>query len=89
MPTYVFRNKETGDEQEVRITIAERDAFLAENPDWEQPVNTIMRTGSSILLGIGEKGARHRRPSTDFNSRLKQINEAHNTKGSPSTVRSW
>ncbi len=40
MPTYEFRNKETGDVTEVFMKIAEKDQYLADNPHLEQTMTT-------------------------------------------------
>ncbi len=36
MPTYQFRNKETGEEQEVVLRMSFLDQWKLDNPDWEQ-----------------------------------------------------
>ena len=36
MPTYEFRNKQTGEVTEVFMKISEKDKFLADNPHLEQ-----------------------------------------------------
>jgi len=36
MPTYNFRNKETGEETEITMMIAELDQYKADNPHLEQ-----------------------------------------------------
>lgn len=48
MPTYSFLNKKTGEETTVEMKIAEREAYLKENPDLEQII-----TNASYVHDIG------------------------------------
>ena len=59
MPTYTFINKENGDEWTERMTIADRDYFLEENPHIEQKIVAIATVDSWGISG----GAR---PPADF-----------------------
>lgn len=40
MPTYTMHNKDTGETENMFMTVSERDVFLSENPQWEQSLNT-------------------------------------------------
>ena len=46
MPTYTWRNKETGEEWTERMSIAERETFLTENPNVEQKIVSIATVDS-------------------------------------------
>lgn len=51
MPTYEFRNKETGNVTEVFMKIAEKDQYLTDNPHLEQTLTTAPAfTGDHITL---------------------------------------
>ena len=41
MPTYVFRNKETGEQFEKIMKISELDSFRAENPQLETVIQAV------------------------------------------------
>lgn len=41
MPTYVFRNKETGEQFEQVMKISELDSFRAENPQLETVIQAV------------------------------------------------
>ena len=38
MPNYSYRNKITGEEKIVNMTMAEHDTYLDDKPDWEQMI---------------------------------------------------
>ena len=38
MPNYTFKNKVTGEEKTVNMTMAEHDTYLDDKPDWEQMI---------------------------------------------------
>ena len=59
MPTYTFRDKNTGDEWTERMSIAERETFLIENPHIEQKIVAIATVDSWGICG----GAK---PPADF-----------------------
>ena len=40
MPTYTMHNKDTGETKDMFMSVAERDVFLSENPQWEQSLIT-------------------------------------------------
>ena len=40
MPNYTFKNKTTGEEVTVTMTMAEHDTYLDDKPDWEQVIRS-------------------------------------------------
>ena len=38
MPNYTYKNKVTGEEITVNMTMAEHDTYLDDKPDWEQMI---------------------------------------------------
>jgi len=69
MPTYTFINKETGKEETHFLTLSQREAFLADNPNMTQKLSTPA-FGDSVRLGI-------RRIDDNFNDVLKKAKSAH------------
>ena len=67
MPTYVFRNKETGEQFEKLMKISELDPYRAENPHLE----TIIQ--SPMICDPVRIGAR--KMDTGFKEVLQKINE--------------
>lgn len=61
MPTYNFRNKETGEETEITMRIAELDQYKADNPHQEQYL-----TGAPII-------ARGHGTTRQFDSGFKEV----------------
>lgn len=51
MPTYEFRNKDTGEVIEKQMKIAEKEEFLKENPDYES-FHSTMNLGDPVRLGV-------------------------------------
>ena len=77
MPTYNFRNNETGEEIELQMKIAELDDYKNNNPHMTQ-----FLTGAPSLsynpAGLGVKGTM--KTDDNFNSLLKHIKKG-NSKG--------
>lgn len=69
MPTYTFRNKETGNEETHIMSLAQREQFLENNPTFMQ-VPPVVAFGDSVRLGI-------RRIDDGFNDVLKKAKKAH------------
>lgn len=69
MPTYTFRNKETLEETTQVLSLAEREKFLEENPNYMQ-VPPVVAFGDSVRLGV-------RRIDNGFNDVLKKAKQAH------------
>jgi hypothetical protein len=77
MPTFGFRNKETGETTEQFMSFTERDEFLAANPHMETCIVGAPAIGDSVRMG---------RQKTDQNFRdlLKHIDKRA---GSKSTIK--
>ena len=52
MPTYTFKNKNTQEVVEERMSISAMETYLAENPDWEMYYGTPPAIGDSVRLGL-------------------------------------
>lgn len=68
MPTYVFRNKETGEQFEKIMRISELDTFRAENPQLE----TVIQ---AVAFGDPTKLSSTRKFDTGFKEVLQRIHE--------------
>jgi hypothetical protein len=68
MPTYVFRNKETGEQFEKIMKISELDTFRQENPQLE----TVIQ---SVAFGDPTKMTSTRKFDTGFKEVLQRIHE--------------
>ena len=62
MPNYDILHKPTGEVTEKFMTIAEKELFLKENPEYEQ-VFMKMRVGDPVALGV-------QRPPSDFTNHV-------------------
>jgi hypothetical protein len=69
MPNYDILHKPTGEITEKFFTIAAKEQFLKENPDYEQ-VFTKMRVGDPVALGV-------QRPPSDFTNHVLAPIERH------------
>lgn len=68
MPTYVFRNKETGEQFEKIMKISELDSFRAENPQLETVIQTV-------AFGDPTKLSTTRKFDSGFKEVLQKIHE--------------
>jgi hypothetical protein len=68
MPTYVFRNKETGEQFEKIMKMSELDSFRQENPQLE----TVIQ---SVAFGDPTKLTSSRKFDTGFKEVLQRIHE--------------
>jgi hypothetical protein len=68
MPTYVFRNKETGEQFEQIMKISELDSFRAENPQLE----TVIQ---AVAFGDPTKLSSSRKFDSGFKEVLQKIHE--------------
>jgi hypothetical protein len=68
MPTYVFRNKETGEQFEKIMKISELDTFRQQNPQLE----TVIQ---SVAFGDPTKMTSTRKFDTGFKEVLQRIHE--------------
>lgn len=68
MPTYFFRNEETGEEFEKFMRISELDVFLEENPTLTQlpPTKIYLHSGRGMS-----------KPDSGFRDILKRIKDNH------------
>ena len=69
MPTYTFENTKTGDITDMAMTMAERDVFCKENPEYRQIFTTL-----NIIGGVA--GLTHK-PDSGWNDTLQKIAEKH------------
>lgn len=67
MPTYVFRNKETGEQFEKIMKISELDTFRAENPQLETVIQSPMIC-DPVRVGV-------RKMDTGFKEVLQRVHE--------------
>lgn len=80
MPTYNFRNKETGEITEVDMRISELDQFKQDNPQLETIIgSTALHSGQ----GLGKK------PDQSFRELLKHIKKGNSKGHSKSTINDW
>ena len=80
MPTYTFRNTETGEVYDAFMKISERDLYLTEHPEIEPvPTSALLHSGT----GLGKK------PAAGFRDRLKQIKDYHSRGVTKSTINTW
>jgi hypothetical protein len=68
MPTYVFRNKETGEQFEQIMKMSELDSFRAENPQLE----TVIQ---AVAFGDPTKLSSSRKFDSGFKEVLQKIHE--------------
>ena len=68
MPTYVFRNKETGEQFEKILKMSELDSFRAENPQLE----TVIQ---AVAFGDPTKLTSSRKFDSGFKEVLQKIHE--------------
>jgi hypothetical protein len=70
MPTYNFRNLNTGEETEVTMKIAELDAYKEEHPELQQFLSKAPSIGDPIRLGL-------KKPDDGFKDVLKNVKSHH------------
>jgi hypothetical protein len=56
MPTYRFKNNDTGEEFEKFMSISARDTYLEENPHIQSMFSGAPGIGDPIRLGRGDQG---------------------------------
>lgn len=81
MPTYSFRNKETGEETEEIMSISSLDKFIKNNSHLEFVVGAPA-IGDSIRLGL-------KKPDAAFRDRLKEIKKQNSKGFSRSTINTF
>ena len=70
MPTYEFKDKETGEVEELFMKLSEKDQFLKDNPNLKQQItapNFITRRDGDVLKAAG----------SGWNEVLQKVGEAH------------
>lgn len=70
MPTYDMKNTLTDEEFEIQLSMAEREAYLQDNPHIKQIFKKFPATLDSVRLGI-------RKPDRAFNDVLQKAKNAH------------
>lgn len=70
MPTYNFRNINTGEEFEVSMKIADLDAYKEANPELQQFLTGAPALGDSVRLGL-------RKPDEGFRDVLRNVKDHH------------
>lgn len=56
MPTYNFKNNDTGEEFEKFMSISARDTYLKENPHIQSMLSGAPMIGDPVRLGRGDQG---------------------------------
>ena len=74
MPTYNFRNKDTGDVVEVLMRMSELDQYKEDNPNMEQII-----TAPKIVSGVGSMLSRTDGGWNDMLKRIKSGSGRNNT----------
>lgn len=78
-PTYLFKDINTNEEEQIFMTITEREKYIRDNPHMEQMVYGAPAIGDSIRLGL-------RKPDDAFRDRLKEIKKSHSKGLTKSTI---
>jgi len=81
MPTYSFRNKETGEEFDEIMSISKLDQYKIDNPNLEQLLGTPP-LGDPVRLGM-------KKPDDTFRDILKQIKKNNDSKRIRSNINTW
>ena len=80
MPTYNFRNLETGEETEIMMKISELDDFKEKNPQLQQYITKAPSIGDAHRLGVVKT-------PDSFNSLLKHIKKGNSKGTTESTIK--
>jgi hypothetical protein len=70
MPTYSFKNINTGEEIEVSMKIADLDAYKEAHPELKQFISKPPSIGDSVRLGL-------KKPDSGFRDVLKNVKSHH------------
>lgn len=68
MPTYKFRDRDTGLEFEKFMSISAREQFLKDNPHYEQMIAGVPMIGDPVNMGVTKR-------DSGFKHVLQQIHE--------------
>jgi|TARA_X000001388_G_C2131341_1_gene85144 hypothetical protein len=52
MPTYTFKNKETGEVKDHFMSLSKRESFIENNPNLEQIVTSGVPIGDPVRMGL-------------------------------------
>lgn len=80
MPTYLFRNNDTGEEWEEFMGISAADEYLKENPHIERLVNGVPGLASGVMHGGKSK------PDEGFRDILREMKKTSEKGISRSTI---
>lgn len=78
MPTYCFRNRETGEESEAFMTISALEKYKNEHPELDIIIGT-----TNIVSGTNTK------PDQGFRDVLKEIKKKHDARWTRSTINTF
>ena len=71
MPTYAFEDKNTGEQHEAFLSMSEREAYLADNPNLKQIITHVPHlSGDTVGLGLTKN-------DSGFNDMMKRIGDAN------------
>lgn len=73
MPTYNFKNINTGEHLEVSMKISDLDAYKEAHPELQQFIGSPPSIGDPVRLGL-------RKPDDGFRDVLKNVKSIHNRK---------
>lgn len=80
MPTYNFRNLETGEETEIMMKMSELDEFKTNNPNLQQFLTKAPSIGDAHRMGVVKT-------PDSFNSLLKHIKKGNSKGITKSTIK--
>ena len=83
MPTYLFRNKDTGEEWEEFMGISAADEFLKENPNIERLINGVPGIASGAMHGARSK------PDEGFRDILREMKKKSSGGFTKSTINTF
>jgi hypothetical protein len=70
LPTYTFKNKDTGEVFEEFMGITKREQYLQDNPHLEQVPGGFVGIGDPVRMGM-------KKPDDSFRDILRNINKQH------------
>jgi len=71
MPTYPVINKQTGDKQELYMTMAEYDQWRKDNPEWDKDWS------AGVASAVSEVGDWRNKVPSPLQEKLKTIKQNH------------
>lgn len=82
MPSYTFKNLNTGEEFTTVMSMSEREEYLKNNPHMQQVIHSAPALGDSIRMGL-------KKPDDGFRDRLREIKKAHSRGFTKATVNTF